>query len=162
LTKLKQYGTVEEFIASFEQSSFRTEGMFDAFFQECFIRGLKDEICSHILMAWPQSLVEATKRDKEDQRVFSSQNWKPSFIPRTKLVNPSPPSTPIKIQKLTRDEMDECKLKGLCYNYDDKYFTGHKCKEQNIFMAISEDVSEEEVEAPLMSMSHEPTDITPP
>jgi hypothetical protein len=136
--------------------------MSDAFFQECFISGLKDEICSHILMAWPQSWVEATKRDKEAQCFFSSQNWKPSFIPRTKLVNPNSTSTPIKIQKLTRDEMEECQLKGLCYNYDDKYFTQHKCKEKNIFMAISEDVSEEEAEAPLVSMSPKSTDITPP
>jgi hypothetical protein len=58
--------------------------------------------------------------------------------------------------------MDERQLKGLCYNCDDKYFPGHKCKEQNIFMAISEDVSEEDVEAPLVSVSPEPTDITPP
>jgi len=57
--------------------------------------------------------------------------------------------------------MDECQLKGLCYNCDDKYFSGHKCKEQNIFMAISKDVSEEDVEAPLMSVSPEPTE-TPP
>jgi hypothetical protein len=58
--------------------------------------------------------------------------------------------------------MDELQLKGLCYNCDEKYFPGHKCKEQNIFMAISEDVSEEDVEAPLVSVSPEPTDITPP
>jgi hypothetical protein len=57
--------------------------------------------------------------------------------------------------------MVECQLKGLCY-CDDKHFPRHKCKEQNIFMAISEDVSEEDVEAPLMSMSPEATDITPP
>ena len=33
LTKLKQSRIVEYFIASFEQLDFRTEGMFDAFFQ---------------------------------------------------------------------------------------------------------------------------------
>jgi hypothetical protein len=132
------------------------------FFRECFISGLKDEICAHVLMAWPQSWVEATKRAKEAQQVVSSQNMKPSFIPRTKPVNPTPPSAPLKIQKLTRAEMVECQLKGLCYNCDDKYFSGHKCKEQNIFMAISEDVSEEDVETPLVSESPEPTDITPP
>jgi hypothetical protein len=49
--------------------------------------------------------------------------------------------------------MDERQLKGLCYNCDDKYFPGHKCKEQNLFMAISEDVSEDVVEAPLMAAS---------
>jgi hypothetical protein len=112
-------------------------------------------------MARPQSWVEATKRAKEAQQVVSSLNQKPS-IPCTKLVNPSPPSTPLKIQKLTRAEMAERQLKGLCYNCDDTYFSGHKCKEKNIFMAISEDVSEEDVEAPPVSESPEPTDISPP
>jgi hypothetical protein len=162
LTKLKQSGTVEDFIAAFERLDFRTEGMSDAFFRECFISGLKDEICAHVLMAQPQSWVDATKIDKEAQQVVSSQNQKPSFIPRTKPVTPTPPSTPLKIQKLTRAEMVERQLKGLCYNCDDKYFPGHKCKEQNIFMAISEDVSEDDVEAPLVSVSPEPTDMTPP
>jgi hypothetical protein len=102
LTKLKQFGTVEGFIAYFERLDFRTEGMSDAFFREYFITGLKDEIRAHVLMAQPQSWVEATKRDKEEQQVVSSQNRKPTFIPHTKPVNPTPPSTPLKIQKLTR------------------------------------------------------------
>ena len=58
--------------------------------------------------------------------------------------------------------MVEHQLKGLCYNCDDKYFLGHKCKEQNIFMAISENISEENVETPLVSESPKITDITPP
>jgi hypothetical protein len=113
-------------------------------------------------MAQPQSWVDATKRAKEAQQVVSSQNKKPSFIPCTKPITPTPPSTPLKIQKLTRVEMAERQLKGLCYNCDDKYFLGDKCKEQNIFMAISKDVSEEDVEAPLVSVSPKPTNITPP
>ena len=100
LTNLKQSGTVEDFIASFERLAFRTKGMSDAFFLESFINGLKDEIRAHVLMAWPQSVVEATKGAKEAQQVVYSQNWKPSFIPRTKPVNPTPPSTPLKIQKI--------------------------------------------------------------
>ena len=47
-------------------------------------------------------------------------------------------------------------------NYDEKYFPGHKCKEQKLFMAISEDILEEDVETPLVSKSLESTDITPP
>jgi hypothetical protein len=58
--------------------------------------------------------------------------------------------------------MDEHQLKGFCYNCDEKYFLGHKCKEQKIFMAISKDISEEDVESPLVSESPEITDITPP
>jgi hypothetical protein len=162
LTKLKQSRIVEYFIVAFERLDFRIEGMSDAFFGECFISGLKDEIRAHVLMARPQSWVDAIKISKESQHVVSSQDQKPSFIPRTKPVTPTPPSTPLKIPKLTRAEMDERKLKGLCYNCDDKYFSRHKCKEQNICMAISEDFSEEDVEAPLVSVSPEPTDITPP
>jgi hypothetical protein len=162
LTKLKQSGTVEDFIAAFERLAFRTEGMTDAFFRECFISGLKYEIWAHVLMAQPSNWVEATKRAKEAQQVVSSQKRKPSFIPRPKPINPTTPSAPLKIQKLTRVEMDECQLKGLCYNCDEKYFPGHKCKEQKIFMAISEDISEEDVETPLVFESPEITDITPP
>jgi hypothetical protein len=121
--------------------------MSDAFFRECFISGLKDEIRAHFLMAHPQSWVEENERDKEAQHVVSSQNRKPSFIPRTKPVNPTPSTH---------------QLKGLCYNCDEKYFPGHNCTEKNIFMAISKDISEEDVESPLVSVSLEPIDITPP
>jgi len=51
LTKLKQSGTIEDFIAAFERLVFRTKGMTDAFFRKCFISGLKDEIWAHVLMA---------------------------------------------------------------------------------------------------------------
>jgi hypothetical protein len=162
LKKLKQSGIAEDFIATFERMAFQMEGMIDAFFLECFISGLKEDIWAHVLMDRPSSWVEATKRDKEAQQVVSSQNKKPTFIPRPKPVTPTTPSAPLKIQKLTRDEMVEPQLKGLCYNCDDKYFPGHKCKEQNLFMAISEDISEEDVETPLVSESPEITDITPP
>jgi hypothetical protein len=67
LTKFKQLGIVEDFIATFERLYFRIEGMTDAFFRECFIHGLKDEIWAHVLMARPSSWVEATKKDKEAQ-----------------------------------------------------------------------------------------------
>jgi hypothetical protein len=58
--------------------------------------------------------------------------------------------------------MVERQLKGLCYNFNEKYFPGHKCKEQKLFMAIFEDVSEEDIEAPPMVESLEPTGTTPP
>jgi hypothetical protein len=35
---------MEDFIIAFNNLDFRTEGMTDAFFRECFINGIKDEI----------------------------------------------------------------------------------------------------------------------
>jgi hypothetical protein len=46
--------------------------------------------------------------------------------------------------------MAECQLKSLFYNCDEKYFPGHKCKEQKLFMAIFEDVPEEDATVPLV------------
>jgi hypothetical protein len=60
------------------------------------------------------------------------------------------------------EKMVECQLKVLYYNFGDKYFLGNKCKEQNICMAILEDVLEDDVEAPLLVASPEPTDMAPP
>jgi hypothetical protein len=76
--------------------------MSDAFFRECFNNSLKDEIRAHVLMARPESWVEATKRDKEAQKFVFSQNCKPSFIPRPNPINPNTPSAPLKNQKLTQ------------------------------------------------------------
>jgi hypothetical protein len=58
--------------------------------------------------------------------------------------------------------MVERQLKVLCYNCDEKYFLGDKCKEQKLFMAIFEDISEEDIETPIVSESTETPDITPP
>ena len=86
--------------------------MTNAFFRECFISGLKEEIRAHVLMAQPTTWVEATKKSKEAQQVISSKKCKPSFIPCPKPINPTTPSAPLKIQKLTRAEMVERQLKG--------------------------------------------------
>jgi hypothetical protein len=40
--------------------------------------------------------------------------------------------------------MVECQLKDLFYNFDEKYFLRNTCKEQNIFMAISEGFDDKE------------------
>jgi hypothetical protein len=97
LTKLKQSSTVEDFITTFENFSFRTEGMLDALFHEYFISGLKDEIRSQVLMAHPQTWLEATKCSKEAQQVIFSQNKKPSFVPHPRPTNPNHPATPLKV-----------------------------------------------------------------
>jgi hypothetical protein len=43
--------------------------------------------------------------------------------------------------------MEECQLKGLCYNFDEKYFPKNKCNKQNLFMAISKDVVDKEAKS---------------
>jgi hypothetical protein len=97
-------------------------------------------------MDCPQTWLEATKRAKDAQQVMLVHIIKPAFVPCPKPTTTAPHATPLKVQKLTWAKMDDCQLKGLYYICDDIYFPGHKCKEHKIFMAILEDVSNEDVE----------------
>jgi hypothetical protein len=58
--------------------------------------------------------------------------------------------------------MVEFQLKGLCYNCDEKYFTRQKCKYYKLFMAISEDVSDEDAEVSTKATLPQADDLTPP
>jgi hypothetical protein len=58
--------------------------------------------------------------------------------------------------------MVERQLKGIFYNCDEKYFLGHKYKEQKILMAMTEDVSEEEAYASHVPKLPPPDDLSPP
>jgi hypothetical protein len=53
--------------------------------------------------------------------------------------------------------MVERQLKGLFYNCEEKYFSGHNCKEHKIFMAIYEDAN-----APTVKELPQADDPTPP
>jgi len=128
---------------------FRMKGMRYTFFREWFISGLKDKIVSQVIMASSQIWLEATKHSKEEQQVILAQSRKLTFVPLPKPNPLSPRDTPLKVQNLTMEETIEHQLKGLFYICDEKYFTGHKCKERDLFMAISTYVYEECVEAPL-------------
>jgi hypothetical protein len=53
------------------------------------------------------------------------------------MTNPSLSYPPINVHELTHAKIIERQLKGLYYNYDEKYFPKHKCTEQRLFMVIS-------------------------
>jgi hypothetical protein len=58
--------------------------------------------------------------------------------------------------------MVEFQVKGLYYNCDEKSFMGHKCKEKKLFMAIYEDVVDDETKASHVVELPKPTHITFP
>jgi hypothetical protein len=113
-------------------------------------------------MAHPETWLEATYYANEAQHAVSSQIINPSFIPRSWFTNPTPPSPPLKIQKLTMVEMVECQLKGLFYNCHEKYFMGHKCKEKKLYMVISKDISEEDGDVSPPEVMPHADDHSPP
>jgi len=59
LTKLRQTGIVHDYITAFEALAFRTGGLANEFYLECFISGLKDAIQAHLWMHHPPTWLEA-------------------------------------------------------------------------------------------------------
>eukprot|EP00253_Pinus_taeda_P016470 PITA_16470 len=66
LTKLRQTGTMDEYITAFEALAFRTRGLSDVFYMECFISGLKEAIKSHIQLHHPPHGLRLASSSEED------------------------------------------------------------------------------------------------
>ena len=50
------------------------------------------------------------------------------------------PKTRLPIKRISPAQMEEIKKKGLCYNYDEKWIPGHKCKNAMLFLLNNIDV----------------------
>jgi len=72
-TKIQQFGTIEEYIYAFEQLDFHTKCMTYTFFKKCFISGLKEEIHSQVLLAFPTTWIKSYLRSKEAQKFVNAQ-----------------------------------------------------------------------------------------
>jgi len=112
------------------------------------VSGLKPHIRREVQAFQPMSLTQAISLAKlqEDK----SKDRPSQFIPRRPLIStpsgstpaavarppfrhsPTPPHTPPQsptpIKRLTPQELQILRKKGLCYNCDEKYAPGHRCK----------------------------------
>jgi hypothetical protein len=60
--------------------------------------------------------------------------------------NNSPSSKTPQPTRLTPQQLEEIKAKGLCFSCDNKYSKGHKCGEKKLFYIDCEEEEEEEEE----------------
>lgn len=74
---------------------------------ECFISGLKEAIQAQVCMQRPATWLEACKRDLEAELVIKSQAPHPSFTPRVRPPTTTSSTQPLKIEKLSQEEMVE-------------------------------------------------------
>ena len=67
------------------------------------------------------------------------------------VVSPNLPQP----KRLTPQQLDEKREKGLCYNCDRKYTKHHKCDEKNLFYIDSEEEEEKEQETSKEEDTHQ-------
>lgn len=162
LSKLCQEGSMADYQAKFEETCTRVLGLPENFILEMYISELKDDIQAEVSRDKPQDIHEAFELSLlvENQRHGGKGgNYKP-FTPKNTKVNPFIPK-PDTIVPLNTSKPEENKLpifkrlspterkerasKGLCFNCDDKFSPGHKCKGR-IFKLSADEFSFWEVE----------------
>eukprot|EP00253_Pinus_taeda_P022424 PITA_22424 len=110
---------------------------------DVFIGTLKDNI-EHDVHLWePDSLEKAFRLARKIEnkimatRKHTSHNYKDGSV-----VTPSLPQH----IRLTPQQLEEKRAKGLCYSCDSKYTKGHKCAEKKLFYIDCEEEEENEQE----------------
>ena len=72
--------------------------------------------------------------------------WQQGSLPLTSIKREvAPPRFP-QTTRLTPQQLEEKRAKGLCYSYDRKYTKGHNCAEKKLFYVDCEEEEENEQE----------------
>ena len=110
---------------------------------DLFIETLKDNIQHEVCLLEPTSLEKAfmVSRKVESKNMGMVTRRTTS---NTYRENNVPSSNPPQPTRLTPQQMDERRAKGLCFNCDNKYSKGHKCGEKKLFYIDCEKEEENE------------------
>jgi hypothetical protein len=130
LINLKQKGSITEHI----------ENLIDV-----FIGTLKDNIQHEVRLCEPKSLENEFKvaRNVESKNMaMATRRTYPNIYRENNAPSPKTPQP----TRLTLQQLEERKTKGLCFNYDIKYSKGHKCGEKKLFYIDCEEEEEKEQE----------------
>jgi hypothetical protein len=145
LINLKQKGSVTEHIENFQRLNIKVTDIPDEHLIDVFIGTLKDNIQHEVRLWEPKSLENAFKvaRNVESKNMaMATRRTYPNIYRENNAPSPKTPQP----TRLTPQQLEERKAKGLCFNCDSKYSKGHKCGEKKLFYIDCEEEEEEEQE----------------
>ncbi|GAU38891.1 hypothetical protein TSUD_67540 [Trifolium subterraneum] len=169
LFKLTQRGSLNQYLNEFERLANRIIGLPQPFILNCFISGLSPEIRREVQALQPSTLSLATalaklQEDKIDDRRrnfktkqhTSSSSTTPPLLPTPPSSTNQPPTNPPRVQfrKLSFEDMASRHEKGLCYNCDETFIPGHKCKGRFYLLVSDEPDPNESPPSPTPDLDH--------
>lgn len=134
LSRLQQVTTVAAYMAQFERLMNEVQGQSEEALIGFFIEGLKSKIQDDMLVRRPVTLRRALAEAKILEARKGGKEFKGGryvAANKTELIFKTPPAAggvPIVRRTLTIEERKERSAKGLCFNCDEQYAPGHKCK----------------------------------
>ncbi|KAL5779345.1 hypothetical protein ACOSQ2_010082 [Xanthoceras sorbifolium] len=130
LSKIKQTGSLRDYQKEFERLGNRVHSWTQKALVETFMGGLKIDIAYGIRMFKPKSLNEAISlaRMKDEQLTRHRKFIRPFNQSNTKVPSPTKPKIALPMKRLSWDEMQRKRARGLCFNCDERFTPGHKCQ----------------------------------
>jgi hypothetical protein len=185
LCKLCQTSSVREYHKAFEALANRITELPPQFYLSCFISGLRADIRREVLTFQPASLSQAMSLAKlQEEKLNDKTNLPPYRRPEPSTsthrpqprpaftTNPPPPpptntntrppqtrTTPIK--RLTPAELQDCRERGLCYNCDERFQPGHRCRHLFYILVAHPEMPDPTLETLTQELLNFPTDPEP-
>ncbi|KAL6311349.1 hypothetical protein AAG906_025635 [Vitis piasezkii] len=123
LTKVRQIGSLRDYQKEFERLGNRVHGWSQKALVGSFMGGLRSEISETICDKLGSHEGQTTTTPKA--------NFTPPLPIRLALPTTSKASH---VKRLSWEEMQRRRAKGLCFNYDDKFTSAHRCKGPQILL----------------------------
>ncbi|KAG8642458.1 hypothetical protein MANES_12G088990v8 [Manihot esculenta] len=158
LSKIRQTGLLRDYQREFERLGNRVKGWTQKALMGTFMGGLKTEIAEGIRMFKPKTLKKAISlaRMKDEQLLRQKKAIRPSF--QTSYSSPTKNKSSTSVKRLSWDEMQTRRAKGLCFNCDEKFVPGRRCAKPQLLILdggfdIDEDDDEGEPEISLHALT---------
>jgi gas vesicle protein len=145
LINLKKKGSVTYHIENFQRLNIKVTDIPDEQLIDVFIGTLKDKIQHEVHLWEPKSLKNAFKveRNVESKNMaMATRRTNPNIYRENNAPSYKTPQP----TRLTPQQLEEIKEKGLCFNCDSKYIKGHKCGENKLFYIDCEEEDKQEQE----------------
>ncbi|KAF1869330.1 hypothetical protein Lal_00018423 [Lupinus albus] len=133
--------TVTEYQTRFERLSNEVVGLTPEIVLNCFLSGLNPEIARELTIQHHFSVTHAiglAKLVESKITTAKTTNWHPTcpnmIISNNHNIGDSVTptqqqiATSLPIKQLTATQIQFCRAQGLCYNCDEEYIAGHRCK----------------------------------
>jgi hypothetical protein len=145
LINLKKKGSFTEHIENFQIFNIKVTNIPDEHLIDVFIGTLRDNIQHDVHLWEPKSLENSFRvaRNVESKNMAMATR---RTTPNIYQENNAPSSKTPQPTRLTPQQLEERKEKGLCFNCDNKYSKGHKCGEKKLFYIDCEEEEEQEQE----------------
>ncbi|CAA0808261.1 Unknown protein, partial [Striga hermonthica] len=159
LTRIRQTGSLREYIREFERLAFRVRNWPEDALVGAFIGGLKFDLAAEVWLERPDTMHDAMEvaRRREDHLVAMRRGRADVRFADTRRTGPNPTTASARpnvnhrpagsiVRRLSPEEVKRRREKGLCFKCEEKFTPGHQCKQAFVIEVANPDDAEVEVE----------------